>query len=528
MIDLFAVVSFGGLIRWSFVSHKFDHLKLLNSVLKHLSTLDDLKSESVMTIGNNLMKWSVNEEFELIYILGHPKMFPLDWTENLFKKIDNFIIKEFSEALKTEPFFEFEDLALLTRFKEAVKKEELRSKSGKMVPRTNLQIDHNANYTKNTKNADNNLRTWSDKVSKKEIKNLDYSSNSSNNLTVKAVDFDLKEPSKIDELSDFESSDSEFIAEEIEAKRTSSSWWSSFKSLTGNNPLTLEDLQPALKAMKIHLIEKNVASNSADFVVKAVGNRLEGRIPGTFLSISKMVKEATRETLQKILTPTKPNDLLNEIEMKHKKPFVMAFIGVNGVGKSTNLSKVAFWLLQHQFRVLLVAGDTFRAGAIEQLAHHARNLSNLAPNRIELYERGYGKDAALMAQDAIRYASQNGFDLVLIDTAGRMQDNGPLMIALAKLISLNKPDRVIFVGEALVGNDALSQLQKFNSALLDHSAKPIDGILLTKVDTIDDKIGAALSMTLTSKAPILFTGVGQTYTDLRRINIRQVVDLLLK
>ena len=134
----------------------------------------------------------------------------------------------------------------------------------------------------------------------------------------------------------------------------------------------------------------------------------------------------------------------------------------------------------------------------------------------------------MIAQDAIKYAKEKSFDLVLIDTAGRMQDNGPLMIALAKLITLNTPDRVIFVGEALVGHDALSQLQKFNSALLDHSAKPIDGILLTKVDTIDDKIGAALSMTLTAKAPILFMGVGQTYTDLKRINIKQIVDLLLK
>ena len=206
----------------------------------------------------------------------------------------------------------------------------------------------------------------------------------------------------------------------------------------------------------------------------------------------------------------------------------MTFVGVNGVGKSTNLSKVAYWLLQHDLKVLMVAGDTFRAGAIEQLRKHSRNLGSMAPGRIEIYERGYGRDAALVTKEAIKYANDNKFDVVLVDTAGRMQDNGPLMIALAKLISLNRPDRVIFVGEALVGHDALAQLSKFNAALLDHSAKPIDGILLTKVDTIDDKIGAALSMTLQAKAPILFLGVGQTYLDLKRINVKQVVDLLLK
>lgn len=110
----------------------------------------------------------------------------------------------------------------------------------------------------------------------------------------------------------------------------------------------------------------------------------------------------------------------------------MTFVGVNGVGKSTNLSKVCFWLLQNGLRVLIAACDTFRSGAVEQLRVHVRNLGALHTG-VELYERGYGKDAAGIAKDAIAYAKENAFDVVLIDTAGRMQDNEPLMRALAKV-----------------------------------------------------------------------------------------------
>jgi signal recognition particle receptor subunit alpha len=133
-----------------------------------------------------------------------------------------------------------------------------------------------------------------------------------------------------------------------------------------------------------------------------------------------------------------------------------------------------------------------------------------------------------------------------------MQDNEPLMRALSKvtnhsdhlslslflidlsnqLVKLNHPDKVIFVGEALVGNEAVDQLVKFNQALKSFTdvQKPrhIDGILLTKFDTIDDKVGAAISMAYATGQPILFVGTGQTYTDLKKLNIKTVVDALLK
>jgi signal recognition particle receptor subunit alpha len=152
--------------------------------------------------------------------------------------------------------------------------------------------------------------------------------------------------------------------------------------------------------------------------------------------------------------------------------------------QSTSLAKTASYFLTKGLTVGVGACDTFRAGAIEQLRTHTKALE------IPLYARGYDRDAANVAQDAISQARHDGLNVVLIDTAGRMQHNEPLMRALAKLITLNKPDLVLFVGEALVGNDAVDQVKEFNRSLSDMSdeKKPrlIDGIILTKFDTIDD------------------------------------------
>merc|ERR1712198_789884 len=206
----------------------------------------------------------------------------------------------------------------------------------------------------------------------------------------------------------------------------------------------------------------------------------------------------------------------------------------------TNLAKICFWLIENKFSVLIAACDTFRAGAVEQLRTHTKRLNSLHPahenkgkQMVQLYEKGYGKDAAGIAMEAINYARTSKCDVVLVDTAGRMQDNEPLMRSLAKLITVNDPDLVLFVGEALVGNEAVDQLVKFNQALSDYSPSKtnphlIDGIVLTKFDTIDDKVGSAISMTYITGRPILFVGTGQTYTDLKFLNAKSVVQSLTK
>uniref|UniRef100_A0A8C5MXW9 SRP receptor subunit alpha n=1 Tax=Leptobrachium leishanense TaxID=445787 RepID=A0A8C5MXW9_9ANUR len=313
------------------------------------------------------------------------------------------------------------------------------------------------------------------------------------------------------------------------------------KGLVGAKSLTLEDMEPVLEKMKDHLIAKNVAVDIALQLCESVAKKLEGKVMGTFSTVTSAVKQALQESLVQILQPKRRVDVLRDVmeAQRLRHPYVITFCGVNGVGKSTNLAKISFWLIENGFSVLIAACDTFRAGAVEQLRTHTRRLNSLHPPEehkgramVQLYEKGYGKDAAGIAMEAILYARNQGFDVVLVDTAGRMQDNAPLMTALAKLIAVNTPDLVLFVGEALVGNEAVDQLVKFNKALADHSMadKPhlIDGIVLTKFDTIDDKVGAAISMTYITGQPIVFVGTGQTYCDLRSLNAKAVVAALMK
>ncbi|GAA5904234.1 signal recognition particle receptor subunit alpha [Sporobolomyces salmoneus] len=440
---------------------------------------------------------------------------------------------------------------------------------------------------------------WADSsLSAADLAAYDYSSSSppeestnadTSNLVSKEA-LGTRDESGMYEVADYSvaegSSDSE-DDEPVTSTSTASSSFSSFfsrlnlssSSSSSSKVLTKADLAPILQQTQSHLTAKNVASPIAASLVESIGLSLEGKplkssgwTRGS--GVRKEVKAALLESLTKVLTPKTSTDLLLEITRKRSStttsnrtintrssaaasdsgdPYSMTFVGVNGVGKSTNLSKVAFWLLQNKMRVLIAACDTFRSGAVEQLRIHVNNLGKLdqeiggadaekGKGKVELFEKGYGKDAAGIAKDALSYAKSNGFDIVLIDTAGRMQDNEPLMRALAKLVTVNQPDKIIFVGEALVGNEAVDQLTKFDRSLKDFStaangsgaggerkqARGIDGMILTKFDTIDDKVGAALSMTYTTGQPIYFVGCGQTYSDLRMLRVNHIVQALLQ
>nr|GEZ22351.1 signal recognition particle receptor subunit alpha-like [Tanacetum cinerariifolium] len=329
--------------------------------------------------------------------------------------------------------------------------------------------------------------------------------------------------------SDSESEEDDEADAEKKVDSKKKGWFTSmFQSIAGKANLEKADLEPALKALKDRLMTKNVAEEIAEKLCESVAFSLEGKKLASFTRISSTVQTAMEDALVRILTPKRSIDILRDVHVakEQRKPYVVVFVGVNGVGKSTNLAKVAYWLQQHDINVMMAACDTFRSGAVEQLRTHARRL------QIPIFEKGYEKDPAVVAKEAIQEATRNGSDVVLVDTAGRMQDNEPLMRALSKLIYVNSPDLVLFVGEALVGNDAVDQLSKFNQKLADLSPSPsprlIDGILLTKFDTIDDKVGAALSMVYISGAPVMFVGCGQSYTDLKKLNVKSIVKTLLK
>ena len=198
---------------------------------------------------------------------------------------------------------------------------------------------------------------------------------------------------------------------------------------------------------------------------------------------------------------------------RSKKPFVIAFFGINGSGKTTTIAKIARLLQQHDLRCVMAAGDTFRAAAIQQLEEHANNLN------IKLIKHDYGADAAAVAFDAVKHAEKNKMDVVLIDTAGRLHSDVNLMDELKKIVRVAKPDLKLFVGESITGNDCIEQAERFNEQI------GIDGVILTKAD-VDEKGGTALSISFVIKKPILYVGTGQGYGDLKPFTKELVMENL--
>ena len=182
--------------------------------------------------------------------------------------------------------------------------------------------------------------------------------------------------------------------------------------------------------------------------------------------MATVAREALEESIKSILTTKSSVDILRKVEeaKKQNRTYSIVFCGVNGVGKSTTLSKVAYYFKSKGMSVLLAACDTYRSGAVEQLRVHVERLG------IGLFERGYTKDPSDVAFNALKYANENGYDVCLIDTAGRMQNNEGLMRNLVKLVNVNNPDLILFVGEALVGNDGVDQLKEFNRVAMSLSS----------------------------------------------------------
>ncbi|KAJ4298729.1 hypothetical protein N0V88_003761 [Collariella sp. IMI 366227] len=310
-----------------------------------------------------------------------------------------------------------------------------------------------------------------------------------------------------------------------------------FRNVVGGKTLTKQDLEKAMKGMEEHLLKKNVAREAAVRLCEGVEKELVGVKTGSFESINTRIQKAMEASLTKMLTPTSSLDLLREIDsitsppatsLRKRRPYVMSIVGVNGVGKSTNLSKICFFLLQNKYKVLIAAGDTFRSGAVEQLAVHVRNLKELTAREggeVELYQKGYGKDAAAVAKDAVAFAAQEGFDVVLIDTAGRRHNDQRLMSSLEKFAKFAQPDKILMVGEALVGTDSVAQARNFNAAF--GSGRSLDGFIISKCDTVGDMVGTLVSIVHATNVPVLFVGVGQHYSDLRNFSVKWAVEKLL-
>ena len=281
--------------------------------------------------------------------------------------------------------------------------------------------------------------------------------------------------------------------------------------------LKAENLRPILSEFKISLVENDVALPVAEQICDEMEKRLDGVQVKRLEDRRKTVKKNLREVLLEIMLKNNKINLLKTTEEKRKKdePFVIAFVGINGTGKTTTIAKVARFLTKKGYSVVLACSDTYRAGSIEQLEEHAKRLG------IRMIKHKYGADPAAVAYDTINHAKTRGINVVLVDTAGRMQTNRNLMNELAKIKRVVDPDLTILTVDSLTGNDAVMQAEEF------HKSVGIDATILTKVDA-DVKGGSALSVTYVTKKPILFIGTGQKYEDLEEFDPEKFVQMILK
>jgi fused signal recognition particle receptor len=281
--------------------------------------------------------------------------------------------------------------------------------------------------------------------------------------------------------------------------------------------LKAENLQPILSDFKMNLAENDVAFPVADRICDELEKRLTGVQVKRLEDRKKIVEENLRQVLLEVMLTNNKIDLLKKVEEKRKtgEPFVLLFVGINGTGKTTTIAKVAQYLRDKGYSVVLAGSDTYRAGSIEQLEEHARRLG------MRVITHKYGADPAAVAYDAISHAKAHGVNVVLIDTAGRMQTNQNLLNELAKVKRVVQPDLTILTLDSLIGNDAVMQAEEF------HKSIGVDATILTKVDA-DVKGGSALSVTYVTQKPILFIGVGQKYTDLELFNPEKFVNMVLR
>ncbi len=278
-----------------------------------------------------------------------------------------------------------------------------------------------------------------------------------------------------------------------------------------------ENLSPILEEFKLTFAENDVAFPVADKVCDELEKRLTGTQVKRLEDRKKIIEDNLRQVLLEVMLTDKRIDILALAEEKraHKEPLVLLFVGINGTGKTTSIAKVAQFFKDKKYSVVLAGSDTYRAGSIEQLEEHAKRLN------LKIIKHQYGADPAAVAYDAISHAKAHGINVVLIDTAGRMQTNQNLMNELSKVKRVVKPNLTILTVDSLAGNDAVQQAEEFNKAV------GVDATILTKVDA-DVKGGASLSVTYVTQRPILFIGVGQSYKDLEVFNPEKFVNMVLR
>ncbi|KAF5111883.1 hypothetical protein DV495_003247 [Geotrichum candidum] len=573
MIDLFSIFTTGGIVLWN---KSLDAVSqaIPNALVSDIFIENKVNESILYRKENYIIKYSVVNELGLIFVIQQSKTigdpFPTGLNFEKFNSLFDLRLEQLTgdtQKLESQRDLKTPDLtsavdtpntaspvstapATPDRSENSSPASSLQKKTRRGGRSKNKQNSLLAESKKKT--ATKQLRKWSSdgyaEVDSTEV--LDYSNanDSSASLAHSTEDLgDLASYGSATKNGDFMVKELNSLLETQDDDATANSGTATvsgkafgfLKNIVGGKTMSADVLEETLSAMQTHLIQKNVANEVAEHLCKTVEKSLVGSKTKNWTSVETTVREAMTEALRRILTPNTSADLLHEIHAKLRanksqsrdapRPYVISVVGVNGVGKSTNLSKIAFWLLQNKFRVLIAACDTFRSGAVEQLKVHVRRLQELTERlgsgEVQIFDEGYGKDAAVIAQKAIEYGQRHQFDIVLIDTAGRRHNDERLMSSLEKFGKLANPDKIVMVGEALVGTDSVQQAKNFNASFGPN--RNLDFFLISKCDTVGDMIGSMVNMTYSTGIPVLFVGIGQTYTDLRTLSVDWAVNLLM-
>jgi len=280
--------------------------------------------------------------------------------------------------------------------------------------------------------------------------------------------------------------------------------------------LSEKDLDESLFDLNIALLESDVSQEVIDDLSKQIKDNLVGMKLQKNETTEQVIASTLKDNFSKILAKAGSVDLISSINAKKQNkggPFKIVFLGINGTGKTTTVAKVANLLKKSGFSIVIAAADTHRAGAIEQISSHAEKLS------IKVISQRYGADPSAVSRDALEYASKHYIDVVLIDTAGRMQTAKNLMDEIGKIVKVIKPDVKLFIGDSLSGNDTINQAREF------FSYTEFDGAILTKTDA-DAKGGSAISISYITSKPIIYLGVGQGYDDIIKFNRERFVETI--
>lgn len=267
-----------------------------------------------------------------------------------------------------------------------------------------------------------------------------------------------------------------------------------------------------LEDLETLLLQADLGNETCNQVIKKISQQLSH----SQLKDSAYVYEALRNNLIDILKPCEQPLIINSLH----KPFVILLAGINGAGKTTSIAKLANIYKNSDKKVLLAAGDTFRAAAIEQLTSWAETIS------IPVIKKDIGADSASVIFDAYKFAVQNDYDVLIADTSGRLHNKKNLMDEIKKIhkvckkIDLSAPHETMLVIDASVGQNSLNQVKTFNDTI------GISGITITKLDGTA-KAGVIFAIANTFKIPIRYLGVGEKISDLKTFDATEFVNAIL-